>query len=98
MVKHVILWKLKPEYNTDAIKADMKETLEALVGVVPGLISLHIQTTALGTSNVDVMLDSTLESPDALAVYAKHPAHVLAADTKVRPFTESRACMDFIIE
>jgi hypothetical protein len=98
MVKHVILWKLKSEYNTDAIKTDMKKSLEALVGVVPGLLSLDIHIDPLGTSNVDVMLDSTLESPEALAIYAKHPAHVLAADTKVRPFTESRACMDFVIE
>ncbi|MBQ9736231.1 MAG: Dabb family protein [Clostridia bacterium] len=99
MVKHVILWKLKSEYNTDAIKTDMKQSLEALVGVVPGLLSLHVQITALSTSaNADVMLDSTFESPEALAGYAKHPAHVLAADTKVRPFTESRACLDFIVE
>ena len=27
--------------------------------------------------------------------YAKNPKHVAVADTKVRPFTENRACMDF---
>ena len=30
-----------------------------------------------------------------LAAYAKNPKHVAVADTKVRPFTENRACMDF---
>ena len=44
MLKHIILWKLKEEYNNDAIKADMKASLEALVGKVPGLIELKVQT------------------------------------------------------
>jgi len=41
------------------------------------------------------MLDSTLESPEALAAYAVHPAHVAVADGKVRPFTATRSCLDF---
>lgn len=95
MVKHIILWKLKSEFNTEEIKTDMKKTLEALVGVVPGLIELKFQTEKLPTSNADVMLYSVLESPEALAAYAKHPEHVKVADTKVRPFVESKLCLDF---
>ena len=41
------------------------------------------------------MLDSTFESREALATYSQHPAHVEVADTKVRPFTASRACLDY---
>ena len=41
------------------------------------------------------MLDSTFESEDDLKNYAKHPEHVAVADGKVRPFTISRACLDF---
>jgi hypothetical protein len=41
------------------------------------------------------MLDSTLEDEAALKGYAVHPAHVEVADTKVRPFTASRVCMDY---
>ena len=97
MVKHIILWKLKEEFNTAEIKADMKNTLEALVGVVPGLLELKIQTEKLPSSSADVMLYSVLESPEALAAYAKHPEHVKAADTKVRPFVETRLALDFEI-
>ena len=43
------------------------------------------------------MLDSTFESEEALKGYSKHPEHVAVADTKVRPFTASRACLDFEI-
>jgi len=95
MVKHIILWKLKEEFNTEAIKADMKEALEGLVGKVPGLIELKVQTECLESSNVDVMLYSVLENEEALKGYAVHPEHVAVADNKVRPFTESRSCIDF---
>jgi len=96
MVKHIILWTLKEEFNTDEIKNDMKESLEALVGVVPGLIELKVQIEKLPTSNADVMLYSVLESEEALKGYAVHPKHVEVADTKVRPYTATRACIDYI--
>ena len=35
------------------------------------------------------------ESPEALQAYATHPAHVEVADTKVRPYTVQRVCLDF---
>ncbi len=95
MVKHIILWKLKEEYNNNEIKEDMKKSLEALVGVVPGLLEMNIQTEKLPSSSADVMLYSVLESAEALAVYAKHPEHVTVANTKVRPFVETRLALDF---
>lgn len=96
MVKHIILWKLKKEYNNDSIKTDMKNSLEGLLGIVPGLLEMKIVIDNLDTSNVDVMLYSSFESEEALKNYAVHPAHVEVADTKVRPFTETRACIDYI--
>ena len=98
MVKHVILWTLD-EKKTDAekeeIKKNMKRELEGLVGKVPGLKEMQINIHPLVSSNADVMLDSLLESEEALKGYATHPAHVAVADTYVRPFTASRTCMDY---
>ncbi len=100
MVKHVILWTLKEEFS-DAEKAqighDIKAGLEGLLGVIPGLTEIHVHTGRLPSSNCDLMLDSTFESEQALKVYAVHPAHVEVADTRVRPFTASRTCLDFEI-
>jgi len=96
MVKHIILWTLKEEFNNDEIKKGIKESLEALVGVVPGLVELKVQIEKLPTSNADVMLYSVLESEEALKGYAVHPAHVEVADTKVRPYTAIRACIDYV--
>jgi len=101
MVKHIILWTLNPDLTDDeknAVKAGIKEGLEGLVGRVPGLIDVKVHIDGrLASSNADVMLDSTLESEEALKAYAHHPEHVAVANTKVRPYTVQRSCLDFEI-
>lgn len=100
MVKHVILWKLKDEFSAEekeTIKAGIKSGLEGLMGQVPGLLEISVHTNGLPSSNADLMLDSAFESEDALKGYAVHPAHVEVADTKVRPYTATRTCLDFEI-
>lgn len=98
MVKHIILWQLKDEFTAEekeAIRVGIKEGLEGLAGQIPGLTEIKVQTEMLTSSNVDVMLDSTFVDEAALKSYAVHPAHVEVADTKVRPYTKTRACIDF---
>ena len=98
MVKHIILWKLKNEFNNDEVKLGIKQGLEGLMGKIPGLIEIKVQTETLPSSNTDVMLYSVFESEEALKGYAVHPLHVEVADTKVRPYTEIRSCIDFTEE
>ncbi len=99
MVKHIILWTLNPELSEEekkSVKAGIKQGLEGLVGKVPGLIEVKVNIDGrLDSSNCDVMLDSTLNTPADLAAYTKHPAHVEVADTKVRPYTVQRTCLDY---
>lgn len=98
MVKHIILWQLKDEIQgeeKEKVKAGIKAGLEGLAGQIPGLIDIKVQTECLDSSNVDVMLDSTFVDFQALKTYASHPAHVKVADNQVRPYTKTRACMDF---
>lgn len=99
MVKHIILWSLKSELSEEekeTIKKGIKQGLESLKGVVPGLIDIKVNIdNRLDSSNCDIMLDSTLESPEALKVYASHPAHLNIANNKVRPYTSQRTCLDF---
>ncbi len=97
MVKHVILWKLKEmsAEETATVKANMKEHLEALMGKIPGLLEIKVYTDKLESSNVDVMLDSAFTDEAALKAYAVHPDHVAVADGYVRPYTATRACLDF---
>lgn len=101
MVKHVILWTLKDEYSgaqIEKIKAEIKEGLEGLSGKIPGMIDIKVNINGLPSSNCDVMLDSTFESEEALKGYAEHPEHLAVANGKVRPFTESRVCLDYEID
>lgn len=98
MVKHMVMWSFKeeiPEEKKAELKAQIKENLEGLVGVVPGLISARVITEPLSSSSRDLCLITELESAKALADYAVNPNHVKVADTYVRPNVCDRVAMDF---
>ena len=99
MVKHIILWQLKDEFSAEQkaeIRAGIKAGLEGLQGRIPGLTDIHVNVDGLlPTSNADAMLDCTLESFDDLKNYAVHPLHVAVADSKVRPVTKNRVCIEY---
>ena len=100
MVKHIILWTLKdmPEKEKVSVKQEIKAGLEGLKGKIPGLAEIKVIVDGrLSSSNADLMLDSTFESAEALKSYSTHPEHVAVAETKVRPFTASRSCLDFVM-
>ena len=100
MVKHIILWQLKDELTVqekELVKKEIKAGLEDLKGKVPGLVDIHVQISGLDSSNADVMLDVTMQDEAALKGYSVHPDHLAVADTKVRPYTKTRICMDFQI-
>lgn len=102
MVRHVILWKLNEQLSEEEkqnVKVGIKSGLESLVGKVPGLLDVKVHIDGrLASSNADVMLDSLLESAEALKAYSTHPEHVAVANGKVRPYTVQRTCLDFEVE
>jgi len=83
------------EEEKQTVKKGIKAGLESLQGKIPGLLSIHVQTEGLPSSNADIMLDSSFENADALKGYATHPEHVKIADGNVRPYTQNRVCMDY---
>ena len=98
MVHHIVMWQFKPEIEEnqkEEIKAAMKEHLNALVGKVPGLLTMEFVENPISSSTHDVALVSTLEKAEDIAIYAKHPEHVKVADTYVRPYVTNRACLDY---
>ena len=101
MVKHIILWKLKEELSLEEkaeVKAGIKAGLEGLAGRIPGLLEIRVYTEGLSGSNMDLMLDSSFADQASLKGYAVHPEHVAVAESKVRPYTAVRSCMDFEAE
>ena len=80
----------------ESVKKGIKDGLEGLKGKIPGLIDIKVNTEGrLASSTADLMLDSTFENAEALKRYSEHPEHVAVADSKVRPYTASRSCLDF---
>lgn len=98
MVKHIILWKLRDgisETEKAEIKANAKAALENLNGKIEGLKEINVQINSLESSNADMMLYSVFENEEFLKSYQINPLHKAAADTFVRPFTNTRLCLDF---
>ena len=90
MVTHIVFWALKDEAEGHSKRENaehIKEMLEALVGVVPGLIEAKV-------GKYDAALFSKFESWDALHAYDSHPEHL-----KVRAFVKAvrleRESVDF---
>ena len=98
MVKHIILWTIKDQYQgeeKEKIIKGMKEGLEGLNGKIPGMIDIKVNIDMLPSSTMEVMLDSTFEDEEALKGYSIHPEHVKTANERIRPFTQIRSCFDY---
>jgi hypothetical protein len=95
MLRHVVLFKKRPDTSEETVQVIMTR-LEALQGQIPGLtyIKCHRGLPSERPVVYTFMLDSTLERADQLASYLQHPAHV-AVNEFMSPFLESRAVVDF---
>ncbi|MDR0767752.1 MAG: Dabb family protein [Methanosarcinales archaeon] len=100
MIKHIVLWKLKPEAEGKTAEenaAIIKKELEGLYGKIPEIKSIQVQINELaGAGNYDVALISEFESFETMAVYQKNPLHEAAA-VYVKKVVETRAAIDFEI-
>ena len=77
MVTHIVMWNLKEEAEgagKEQNAAIMKERLEALVGKIPGLISLTVGRNVMPTG-YDLCLLGQYEDIEALKLYRDHPLH-----------------------
>lgn len=98
MVKHMIIWKIKEDItNKNEIKADIKASLEGLVGKIEGLHKMEILTEGFDSSSGDLMMDSVFENNDALKAYQQNPLHKEIAVNKVRPNMCQRLSFDYEI-
>jgi hypothetical protein len=72
VIRHTVLMRF-----TDPAQApEAKARLDALLGVVPQLLSLQVDLDVLRTeASYDLWLVTTHDSTEALAAYQVHPAH-----------------------
>ena len=92
MLTHIVFWQLKPGAKEENA-LQIKERLEALVGVIPGLLEMRVGRNVIA-GEYDLALVSRFESEEALHAYEQHPEH-----QKIRVFVRSvitaRAAVDF---
>lgn len=97
MVNHYVFWNLNDSLSKEeSAKAALaiKEKLEAVGKLVPGVVSLEVKINELSSSNRDVALLSSFESVEALNAYQVHPEHVKAG-AYIKSVACNRTCFDF---
>ena len=92
MVKHIVVYTFKEGVDHQNAVAIIRQQLEPLVGVIPGLLHMEIRATYQG--GMDYALYSEFESKEALKNYRVHPAH-LAAKEHFHHFLNTRVCADY---
>lgn len=95
MIRHVVMWKLKgPTVEEKREQAErVRVALLTLPGKIPGLLDLEVGLGSFeGDDQADVVLISSHESWEALAVYRDHPDHLAVA----RVVSEVRAERRFV--
>lgn len=98
MIKHIVMWKLKDNYNRmdkNEIAVKLKNELEGLKTKIPeiGKIEAGINFNPSDAA-YDVVLYSEFESNEALSIYQKHPDHVKIAEFVSEVRTE-RCVVDY---
>lgn len=100
MVRHIVSYNYGEGFTEEENRANaakMKEELEALKGVIDGLVSIQLLTQPLDSAEADLMIDSVLVDEAALKAYMIHPEHVRVANNYVRPYISNRKCLDFVM-
>ena len=96
MVTHIVFWQLKDEAlgaDKKSNAAKIKNMLESLVGVIPGLVEAKVGINESG-GKYDAALYSRFESMDALHAYDSHPEHLKVREL-VKAVRLERESVDF---
>ena len=98
MIRHVVAFQLA---SGDALvrarqAAEIKERLEALVDVVPGVVAIGVHLDlGLVEGHWPLIMVSDFEDLDALDAYQAHPRHRTVIAWLNDGVVSDRACVDF---
>lgn len=94
-VRHIVMWTLTgDDAEKEEAATQITERLEALTGVVPGILSLTVRrNAAFHDVNYDIVLVSVHEDVQALKEYQLHPEHQKTAEY-IRSVAQQRASID----
>lgn len=101
MIKHIVMWKLKPvaEGKTKQENAEiMKELLEGLPAKIEELDSAEVGINILSGDDeaiCDVVLTTICKDTEALKVYAEHPDHQKVVQF-IKKVVNERRVVDYV--
>lgn len=98
MIKHIVFWKLKPEFSTEERvyhAQEIKLKLLSLKNEIPEIEHIEVGFDFNQTSQAsDVCLYSVFPSKHALEVYQQHPSH-LAVIPFIKSCVSERRVVDY---
>ncbi|PKP28267.1 MAG: stress responsive protein [Bacteroidetes bacterium HGW-Bacteroidetes-19] len=100
MIKHIVMWSLKEEYNgqsKNTIAKELKTRLLELENKIPQIKSIEVGINEVNFDrNHDVVLITEFDSFDDLSTYANHPDHLNLVEF-VKQISTARAAIDFTL-
>lgn len=98
MIKHIVLFNLKPEYKNDdefKIAKLVAARLESLPHKIDEISFLEVGTNfSERQSAYDLVLITQFETKEDLEAYRKHPDHVAVVE-EIKQYTLSTAICDY---
>lgn len=97
MVKHIVLFQLKPELSLEEKEGVMKafkQGIENLPASIPSIKKIEVGLNINSDEAFDIALYSEFDSLDDVRAYAAHPAH-LAVAALLKDVKQSRSCVDY---
>lgn len=99
MVKHIVMFRLKPDMDFGEKKQVMdafKTGIERLSEQIPFIRKIEVGLNMNPAESFDIALYSEFDTLDDVKAYAVHPAHVAVA-ALLKDCKESRSCVDYEI-
>lgn len=98
-IRHIVMWNFSNEFSADQSLQNanrIKTELEALEGVIDGLLKIVVVFPIKENSDFDIMLDSLFENDQALIAYQSHPEHLKVVGF-IKQALRDRKCIDYFV-
>lgn len=97
MYKHIVMWDFMDVENKLELANEYKKQIEALVGVIPGLIRCECHFEMADGCNSDIVLETLFDTLENLVSYRTNPNHRAIGDKFKKILLTNKRTADFKI-
>lgn len=97
MLRHIVMWKFNEGINIPRVGEEIKTSLLSLCEKMDEVVRADVIYNTLPTSTHDMILSMDVLDKAALQKYATSREHVEIADTLIKPNTNSRVAIDYMV-